>query len=273
MGICGRICIAFIVSAAATQVYAAGPPVPTGTPIDENYRQEFANCDKHDMFEGVKLPYTETLPSGKKHYWYECSGDPSRLHRLEKTSAAGKKPEAIIIESKVAHDADGSTKACGPDHGKTDNCETALMFYASTPANCVVKQDHPGDACIPADADFIPYVVIPGAGPKSVVANEFYKETKVSVGDYGVVIFNGKVSGVVVGDTGPFNKIGEGSTALLKKVSNGNTIDSGAITILFPKTHDPVKSLSPGTFPGVVKTKGCGFYAKLVGAQAAASCK
>ena len=72
--------------------------------------------------------------------------------------------------------------------------------------------DARGEA-VPVDADVIPYVVIPEAGPPDV-AGEFTRLTGVKVGDFGVVIANGRTVPVIVADTGPFSKLGEGSLAL-----------------------------------------------------------
>ena len=115
---------------------------------------------------------------------------------------------------------------------------------------------------------------MPNAGPATVNgkpfnAREFHNKTNLSVGDYGIVIANGKVVPVVIADAGPFNKIGEGSTALLKKLSNdGNAtpVDSGAITILFPGT----RSLFPrnaDTFRDKMSKAGADLYARLTGQQ------
>jgi hypothetical protein len=264
------VCIATFTSHATL----AEPLVPKGTPIDDKYREEFARCDKFNKFEMLRLPYFETLKSGKTKKWFGCMGNPSLFTRFEKISGQAGKPTAIITESKVAHDRDGSTKAC-TDPGSTDTCETALLLYPDANNKCVVKPDRPHGPCVPASADVVPYVVIPGAGPKDVQgldARKFQHKTNLRVGDYGVMIFKGRVAGVIVGDIGPFNKMGEGATALLKKLSNGKTIDSGAIAILFPGTRDSLKSLSPSSLPDVVRTKGCGYYQKLAGKAAAVGC-
>jgi hypothetical protein len=57
---------------------------------------------------------------------------------------------------------------------------------------------------VPVDADAVPYVVIPEAGPPDV-AGEFTRLTGVKVGDFGVVIANGRTVPVIVADTGPFS--------------------------------------------------------------------
>ena len=122
------------------------------------------------------------------------------------------------------------------------------------------------------DAATIPYVVMPNAGPAKVNdqpfdAKEFHEKTNLAVGDYGVVIANGKVVSVVIADAGAFNKIGEASTALLMRLSpdgKPTPIDGGAITILFPGT----RSLFPrnaDTFAGLMCKAAAGLYAKLIG--------
>jgi len=68
---------------------------------------------------------------------------------------------------------------------------------------------HTGKACVPLNADEIPYVVIPAAAPKGIDDHQFEALSKLRVGDYGVVIANGTTVPVIVGDEGPAYKIGE----------------------------------------------------------------
>lgn len=81
------------------------------------------------------------------------------------------------------------------------------------------------------------------------------------------MVANGKVVPVIVGDTGPSYKIGEGSTALLRALSTNNgprTFGSGVDYILFPGTRDPVDNLSADSLSGVIQAKGHALYAELL---------
>lgn len=117
------------------------------------------------------------------------------------------------------------------------------------------------------NADLVPYVVIPSAAPKGIENGAFERVSGVKLGDYGVVITNGKVVPVVVGDEGPAYKIGEGSSALLRKLSldgRRHTFAGGVTFILFPGTADSRDSLTLKDLPERIQAKGDEFYSKLV---------
>jgi Fungal chitosanase of glycosyl hydrolase group 75 len=296
------IVIAFALT--ASHALAAGPNVPKGTPIDEAYRKQFGVCDKTDTFQGVKFPIfkmdkktgkpieTVDKKTGKKRkkiLWYGCSSDPSIFARFEAIAAAGEAPQTVVIQSKLGHDEDGSAKACGDARGPTDQCETTLMLNPTPSTPCVIKIKHGKPLtteCVPVSADTIPYIVIPAAAPPpqkikpekpavQIDGGKFKSLSKLEIGDYGVVIAHGKVVPVIIADAGPAYKIGEGSTALLKRLSSDgkpHTIGSGVVFILFPKTHDPRESLPPETLLEVVNKKGCDYYRKLGGGGEAVGC-
>jgi hypothetical protein len=114
-------------------------------------------------------------------------------------------------------------------------------------------------------------VVIPAAGPDPY-RGEFTRLTGVGVGDFGVVIKDGIVAAVIVGDTGPYNKLGEGSLALHRALGrelctdrdaegvcrhvldNMTSIDDGVTTILFPGSRRD--DLTPANVEAVVKSEG-----------------
>jgi len=253
--------------------------VPRGVPIGENYRWQFAQCDSADAFENIRLPYDEPPlhRGGRVAHWYECSGNKSEFERFERLTVSGYEPGAVLIESKLARDDDGSAKACGPHHSTNDNCATSLMMRAPLNAACPYPTRIKERSCVPIDAFAVPYVVIPGAGPRKLDdPHEFSSKSKLQIGDYGVAIYDDKIVGVIVADAGPFNKVGEGSRALLRLLSqkgDPNPIDNGAITILFPGSHISAPKLSPVTLRKFVRTTGCKYYAMLVGQETASSCK
>lgn len=149
-------------------------------------------------------------------------------------------PDATIaFVSKLAVDLDGSPFACSPDHGAMDQCPTALML----------PDGRGGET--PIDADRIPYVVIPWEGPADV-EGQFTALTGVRAGDFGYVVHDGVTVPVIVGDTGPFEKLGEGSIALhralgrelcarrdragvcTQMVAPMESIPGDVVTVLFP---------------------------------------
>ncbi len=172
----------FIAAVATASPWPAGINLPSGQPVDEDYRREFAICDRDDRFNG--------------HAVHGCRGDPNAVTALRRLPSG-----AIAYSSKLAVDLDGSPFACSPNHGRMDQCPTSLML-----------PDGDGGE-VPVNADAIPYVVIPFAGPDDV-RGKFTKLTGVDVGDFGYVEYHGVTVPVIVADTGPFAKLGEGSIAL-----------------------------------------------------------
>ncbi len=132
--------------------FASPLGVPAGSPIDENYRQQFAQCDAHDVFQGIQFPVI-----GKKGQiaWYGCKTDPSRFSRFERVAARSDAPEAIIVEGKLAWDDDGSPGACSANRGPTSQCPTSLKLDAKEPSRCVLPS-WTGKQCIPLNADIVP---------------------------------------------------------------------------------------------------------------------
>jgi len=237
---------AFLLAAAlASSPWPRGVALPPGQPIDEEYRRQFYLCDQADRFRG--------------HGAHGCRDDPNAVTALRRLPDG-----AIAYTAKLAVDLDGSPFACGPDHGHMDQCPTALML----------PDDRGRDR--PVDADAIPYVVIPEAGPRDV-RGEFARLTGVQVGDYGVVIARGRVVPVIVADTGPFAKLGEGSLALhralgrelcARRGSDGvcrrvvdpmESIGGDVTTVIFPGSAR--SDLTQATLPETARREGLALWA------------
>ncbi|MGZ3272260.1 MAG: hypothetical protein ACXU8Z_00730 [Caulobacteraceae bacterium] len=224
-------------SPGASSAQALAPELAAGIDVDEAYRAQFDLCDSQNEFEG------QTFQRGGG-----CRGDPNRAVLLRRLPGG-----PIAYVSKLAVDLDGSPFACGPDHGRSDQCPTSLMLA-----------DGQGREA-PLDADRVPYVVIPGRG-------EFSRLTGVRVGDFGVVIKDAVVAPVIVGDTGPYNKLGEGSLALHRALGRElcaerdasgvcvevppdiTSIEGGVTTILFPGSAR--SDLTPGNVETIVRSEG-----------------
>ncbi|MGI4949331.1 MAG: hypothetical protein ACRYHC_11690 [Janthinobacterium lividum] len=223
--------------------WPAGVHLPAGTPVSEDYRLQFGACDREGSFRGQTSRYTKS-----------CADDPNAVTALRRLPGG-----AIAYVSKLAVDLDGSAFACGPDHGRMDQCPTTLML-----------RDAAGRE-VPVDADTVPYVVIPDAGPPEV-AGEFTRLTQVQVGDYGVVIASGRTVPVIVADTGPYSKLGEGSLALHRALGHeqcvgrkdgdvcrrvddeGESITADVTTVLFPGSA--TGGLTPATIAAAVSREG-----------------
>lgn len=231
----------------SSRPWPTGVRLPAGRPVDEDYRLQFGSCDRDGSFRG--------------HATHGCGDDPNEVTALRRLPDG-----AIAYVSKLAVDLDGSPFACGANHGRMDQCPTTLMLRDAANEE------------VPVNADAIPYVVIPEAGPPDV-AGEFTRKTGVAVGDFGVVIANGRVVPVIVADTGPFAKLGEGSLALHRAlgrelcterdaagvcqrvVDQMESIGGGVTTVVFPGSARP--DLTPGNIAQVVQEEGRLLWAQL----------
>lgn len=234
-----------------------------GTPIDESYRLQFTTCDATDRFEGVQFPIRK---ANGKIAWFGCRSDPSRFTRFERVKAKAGAPEAIIWESKIARDDDGSPKACD-NAGPTDQCPTTLMLKPTAAQPCPKPLKNAGPKCLPVNAATIPYAVIPAAAPKGIDSSRFSRLTGLKMGDVGMVVRADRQVPAILADTGPAYKIGEGSAALLGQLSpNGNarTWSSGVQFIFFPRSAPP-ESLSADDLAAYVKEHATILYHRLEG--------
>jgi Fungal chitosanase of glycosyl hydrolase group 75 len=222
----------------------------TATPIDEDYRQQFLDCDQNNTFRGQEM-----------EGFRRCSGDPNNLARLvgfQKTN--GLPGNAVAFTTKLGVDYDGSWVAAHTP-GMTDLKDTSKEYPGPDGRN------------VPTDSDAVPYVVIPNAGGADAdIRNAFSRKTGVRLGDFGVVIFQDHVVPVVVADGGPFNKIGEGSVALhralgrefcLNRNADGiciklnpgpSSISAGVTTIVF--TGSEIPGTTAATLPKVAHDEG-----------------
>lgn len=238
-----RIFLAGVAAAAALAPALTAAPAPVdlaaGEAVDEAYRQEFGVCDEKDRFRG--------------HHVHGCRDDPNAVTALRRLPDG-----TIAYASKLAVDLDGSPFACSPDHGPMDQCPTTMML-----------PDGKGGE-VPVDADTIPYVVIPWEGPRDV-QGQFTDLTGVKAGDFGYVRFKGVTVPVIVADTGPFEKLGEGSIALhralgrelcavrdtrgtcTRVVDPMESIGGEVVTVLFPGSARD--DLTPATIGAIIPTQ------------------
>jgi hypothetical protein len=258
-------CLVLAAAAASVGAAVAAQEFPgVGTPISEPFRAMFDTCDRTDRFNGVQFPIR--TKAGRIRF-FGCHSDPSRFARFVEVPATGTASRAIIFESRLAHDRDGSPVACGSAGGITDQCGTSLMLDPTPTHPCVIGTR---TSCVPVNADEIPYVVIPAGAPPGIDGGEFRRRTGLNFGDYGVVIANGRTIPVIVADGGPAYKIGEGSTALLRALASDgrpHTIGSGVTFILFPGSRDPRSSLSPDTLERRARERGSALFAAFAAAH------
>ena len=214
----------------------------TTVPVDEAYRKQFELCDKENTFNG------EIMKGFRK-----CSGDPNNVKALLKFP-----DDTIFFESKLSLDIDGSWKACN-DSGLVDLCPTSFSWKGIVGNKKFV------------DSDKFPFIVIPAT------SSEFRNKTGVAMGDLGVVVYKDRVIPVFVADGGPFNKLGEGSSALFREIgedrcnrrnSDGNctnfrntSIVGKVLFFVFPKSK--ISDLSPDNAISKIKTEALNRFQKL----------
>jgi hypothetical protein len=151
------------------------------------------------------------------------------------------------------------------------------MLKATAHHPCQIKT--PSPLCVPVNPDEVPYVVIPTSVPRTnppIEAGAFRRLSGLAIGDYGVVIVGDRIVPVIIADGGPAYKIGEGSTALLKALSEDgkpHTISSEATFVLFPRTWLPAATLNADTLPVDLKARGQACFEELMGsASSTAAC-
>jgi hypothetical protein len=217
-------------------------------PLDEDYRAQFARCDRENIFRGVTM-----------RGFRRCTTDPNRVRALLKFPNG-----TVFFESKMGLDIDGSRKAC-TDPGLADLCATWFEWPGLS-----------GNARF-VDSDKFPYAVIPIANQRGRSDPEFREKTGVDKGDLGVVVFRDKVVPVFVADGGPHNKLGEGSAALFRELgqdrcrrvgSGGHceryrdvSIEGGVLFFLFPGSRIP--GLTPESAPESIRREALRRFAEL----------
>ena len=255
-------------------------------PVDEAYRREFVACDggnaglgRKDHFLGIDLE-RHGLPASKQYYL--CSRDPSNVRALLKLSDG-----AIYWHSKMALDVDGSWASWNGLPGATDQKETSYKWPGVSPSSSQAAQ---------IDPDRIPYIVMPMSGIERLTGSKsgmlgrmFADKTGLKLGDMGVVIYRDRWTPVIIGDGGPFMRLGEGSSRVFEAlgesrcrkwsddgqtcVGPGNAypyrnsgIGRDVLFILYPGSSD-------GTItPGNALTKMCAFAKRKLGLVGGSMC-
>lgn len=160
----------------------------------------YDECDSGDTFLGKPLPDYHGIAM-------RCSSDPNRVERLVQFQ-----DKTVVFEAKAGVDADGSPVSCGPEKSKTDQCETWFTF-------------DPGQSKNYIDAEQVPFVVVPSASSladkKNPLSNvSFMRASGVKKGDLAVAIYKDNCSFGVVGDAGPYFRLGEISLASQSDLGN-----------------------------------------------------
>lgn len=211
---------------------AALPKLTGGTPLQasatgQSYKQLYDRCDSSDEFAGQPLP----MHNGRR---LKCSTDKNRVAFLSRYPDG-----TVAFQAKAAVDADGSKLACGT--GWPNQCGTWLTF-------------DPGSERKDVNAEDTPFVVVPI--DMSGTGISFQRDAGVRRGDLAVVVAKGKCTFGVVGDAGPYFRLGELSLRAQADLGNpqckvqgqypckaiiggggGIGIPSGVTYLIFPGTR------------------------------------
>jgi hypothetical protein len=203
----------------------------------------YKECDTRNTFDGKALPTFGGRP-------LKCSTDPNRVGRIVQFS-----DKTVAFNAKAAVDADGSPAACGAQKSATDQCQTWFTYG-------------PGSSRRFIDAEQVPFVVVPLDTRDGSIS--FMKATGIGKGDLAVVIHDDRCAFGVVGDSGPYFRIGEASIAAHAELGNpqcagperpckrlrggggGVGIGSNVTYIIFPRSRPP--SLTVDNIVDVAKT-------------------
>jgi hypothetical protein len=202
----------------------------------------YDECDKIDKFAGGDLP---KLKGGRQ---LKCSTDQNRVEKLVQFPN-----KTVVFKAKASVDADGSPVSRGKNRSLTDQCGTWLTYdykKKSGEKDCVGFDE---TSPLYVDSEQVPFVVIP-TDPKSKNIS-FMKSTGIGKGDIAVAMYKGQCAFGVVGDAGPYFRLGEVSIAAHAELGNpqcknsdkpctelignksGKGIPSGVTYIIFPKTR------------------------------------
>jgi hypothetical protein len=174
--------------AACAALIAALPKLSGSTPLKatvngQTYKQLYDQCDSTNTFVGRSLPKHPKKPGQR----LKCSTDPNRVAFVSRYP-----DKTIAFNAKAGVDADGSKLACGT--GWPNQCGTWLGFDKGSDRADVNAED-------------TPFVVVPVAVPGTGIS--FQKDTGIGKGDLAVVVANGRCAFGVVGDAGPYFRLGE----------------------------------------------------------------
>jgi hypothetical protein len=160
---------------------------------DATFTKLFEECDERNTFAKAALPTFKGKP-------LRCSTDLNRVERVLRFP-----DKTVMFTAKASVDADGSPVSCGPNRSLTDQCRTWLTFDKDSATRYV-------------DAEKVPFIVVPGDFPEKQVS--FTKSVGVGRGDLAVVIYKGHCAFGVVGDSGPYFRLGEISIAAHEALGN-----------------------------------------------------
>lgn len=159
-----------------------GEPLIAQKSKGQTWKALFDGCDSSDTFAGAPLP----IHNGRA---MRCSTDPNKVAFLNRYPDG-----TVVFNAKASVDADGSPVIGGS--GWPNNVQTWLTFDNGSKDNFV-------------NAEAVPFIVMPLATPQGGAS--LMKDTGIGKGDLAVVVKGDRCSFAVVGDAGPWFRLGEAS--------------------------------------------------------------
>jgi hypothetical protein len=157
------------------------------------YKQLFDECDAGNRFAGRKLPVLQGMKQ-------KCSDDKNNVRYVRRFNDG-----TIVMNAKMSVDADGSPVAAGPNASPSDQAMTWLEFDGESEHHFANSED-------------ISFVVIPFDDPKAGIS--FQKDTGLGQGDIALIVKDRHCSIAVIGDSGPYFKLGEASLKAHEDLGN-----------------------------------------------------
>ena len=190
-----------------------GEPLLAQGSQGKTWKSLYDECDRSDTFAGFPLPAHNGRP-------LRCSTDRNQVAFLNRYADG-----TVIFNAKAAVDADGSPVVGGS--GWPNNVQTWLTFDRSSQDNFV-------------NAETVPFVVFPLADPKAGVS--LMKDAGIGKGDLAVVVKGDRCSFAVVGDAGPWFRLGEASLRTHEDLGNPQCAETG---------QSPCRRLKKGSGVGI----------------------
>lgn len=200
----------------ALPALASGPALQVGN-TSSSWKALYDQCDASDTFAGNSLP----SHNGRR---LRCSTDPNRVAFINRFP-----DNTVVFKAKMSVDADGSPVIGGS--GWPNNVQTWLTFDTGSKTNFV-------------NAEEVPFVVVPVKVPVKVQGTSlsFQRDTGIGKGDLAVVQWGKHCSFGVVGDAGPWYRIGEASLRTHEDLDNPQCAHPGP---------PPCKKLRGGSGVGI----------------------
>lgn len=203
-----------------------GEPLLASGSGGKTWKSLYDECDRSDRFAGQALESHNGRP-------LRCSTDPNRVAFMSRYADG-----TVVFQAKASVDADGSPVVGGS--GWPNDVQTWLTYDAGSKDTFV-------------NAEEVPFIVLPL--PAMAVGLSLMRDMGVGKGDLALVVSGGRCSFALLGDAGPWFRLGEISLRAHEDLGNpqcrtpgqhpckrlkavsGIGIPQGVTYIVFPRTR------------------------------------